>query len=611
MSPGQQAQMPKAQWRTAFDNMVEYGDTVLFRPTSAGPKPLPVSWFDRTSGLKWLDDFAKGRVDAMRFAVSENVPEFAQSRLALMGRKELERQAFRESQGFDRALADKFAADAATKKAAALAKKGYLGKAIDIAFGPKTQKLYRLGMLAAAADYAFVKDTPEGYELTPWDGHIDTGWGAAGYIAGTGYYSTRLGINTYNGSINGGGMKAVTFVGFQGLAGLALFDSDIKKIAGAQDEYLVVLPATLLLYSGMHAKGGKSTILNAVSQLPFVRRIPSLSAYTSAYGAHSTIGSPSFIRTTPGFIPNNFKGMAVSLGYTIPFIMGVTAYTGGTLLSSDPYFIGQRGWKFFFVGTILNPIQIALGGDTGRAQSATRLLGLITDLLPAVSLSPYYNNSYNMRRTLLRMAGEKGPDDVDEELRLFVSEPDNWMSYVGLNGMSTVNRTFDLGGFIGRDAFEIAKPNTWNFGWRWEPDGVNAWLNAMEGYKDKKRGWIEGAGTTHPELYADMAFSFYKGFENPEFWMGTEHRTRGMLIYSIVAKWYAQRFKNGEQQFAPYANLLDQAPEQWRTGFWDRVPQVGNREELLRQVAVVQEMPIDEVEALMAASYKIDIGADK
>ncbi len=670
MSPGQLRKLPNASkmsdaelkqaWRQVFDNLADYGDTVLFR----GGKPLEYHHYvdlddafnmfykgnasykglkpkiaEKMSEDAWREVFnnaltkpgekvvggriesiaepwINGRVDAMKHAVSANVPELVESRIALMGRKELLRQAFRESQGFDLAMAQEMGTEALAKEAAKKSPeaKGALGKAWSAAFSPKTQRLYRLGMLAAAADYAFVEDTPEGYALTWWDGKIDTGWGVAGYIAGTGYYSTKIGINTYNGGILGGGTKAITFVGFQGLSGLAVMDSDIMKIRGAQDEYLLVLPATLLLYSGMHAKGGKSAILNAVSQAPFgLRRLPSLTAYTSAYGAHSLISKPNFIRTIPGAIPNNAKGMAVSLGHTIPFIMAVTAVTGKELLSSDPYFVGQRGVKFAAVGVILNPIQIALGGDTGLAQGAARGIGILFDMVPAISMSPYYNNRKNLNRTLVRMAGEKGPDDVNEELNLFMSDPDNWMTSTGMGGLSTINRTFDIGGWMGRDSFDITDPGSYNLGWRWEPDGVDAWLDAMEGWDDHKRGkWIEGAAEKHPEIYTEMAGSLKWMSENPDYWFGSEHRTRGMVIASIMAKWYAERYKNGEKQFEPYAKLIDSAPKIWRDRFWSKLPQVYTREELLNQVTVVQDKPFEEVVKTMLATSYIDVtSADK
>ena len=609
LTPGQLASKSKDEWRAVFNDLVARGDTQLFRaPAAAAKEAVPPGaldpiWgamnraADKGLGLGAADRFFAGRVAAANNAIVANVPELVESRLALMGRKELLRHAFRLESGWAPAAAG--AAGAAGK-----AEHGMLWKVWNQhMWSAQFAKTYRYGLVAAGADYAFVKDTPDGYELTSWDGKMDTSWGVGGYIFGTGYYSTRLALNTYNGSIMGGGIKALTFVGFQGLAGLALTDTDIGSIKGSQEEYLLVLPATLLLYSGMHAKGG--SLVRGLSQVPFARRIPSISAWTSYYLPRSAINAPNFFKAMPGqMLPVNLKGMGVSLGYTVPFIMGITAVTGKQLLDSDPYFIGQRGWKFFFVGTFLNPTQVALGGNTAAAQGGTRLLGILFDLIPAVSLSPYYNNRTILRSTLSRMSGENGPGDKDEEMNLFFSQPDNWASGTGL---STVNRTYDIVGALKRDEFEVAKPSTWHAGWRWEPDGLDAWLDAMEGYKDKRsHKQVKGVGEEHPELYAQMADSFYRLFVNPEPWMGNEHRTRGMMVASVMTKWYAGRYARGEKQFEPYARMIEQAPEAWRKGYWDQLPQPKDRKAFLKEVARIQEQPLPEIVGLLSNSYRVE-----
>ncbi len=609
MTPGQLASKSKEQWRAIFDDLVARGDTQLFRAPAAAnkevvpPGALDPLWramnagADKGMGLAALDRAFAGRVAAANSSIVANVPELVESRLALMGRKELLRHAFRLESGWAPAVAG--AAGAAGK-----AEHGMLWKVWNQhLWSAEFSKTYRFGLVPAAVDYAFVKDTPEGYQLTSWDGKMDTAWGIGGYIFGTGYYSTRLALNTYNGSIMGGGIKALTFVGFQGLAGLALADTDIGSIKGSQEEYLLVLPATLLLYSGMHAKGG--SLVRGLSQVPFARRIPSISAWTSCYLPKSAINAPNFFKAMPGqALPVNLKGMGVSLGYTVPFIMGITAVTGKQLLDSDPYFIGQRGWKFFFVGTFLNPTQVALGGNTAAAQGGTRLLGILFDLIPAVSLSPYYNNRTILRSTLARMSRENGPGDRDEEMNLFFSQPENW---AGGSGLSTVNRTYDIVGALKRDEFDVTKPSTWHAGWRWEPDGLDAWLDAMEGYKDKRsHKQVKGVGEEHPELYAQMADSFYRLFQDPSPWMGNEHRTRGMVIASVMTKWYAGRYARGEKEFEPYARLIERAPEAWRKGYWDKLPEPKSRKAFLQEVSRIQEQPLPEIVGLLGNSYQVE-----
>lgn len=620
LNPTQLAARTKEEWRTVFDDLVARGDTSLFRAPKAGggatslpPGALDGVWgrtnyfLDKQLRLDQLSEWTAGHFRSAKEAVARKVPKLVESRLALMGRKELLRHDFRLGEGWSPPVPAAVDAEAS---------RGVVWRLWNQhLWSDEFAKAYRLGMIPALADYAFVKNTPDGYELALWDGQIDTALGFAGYVAGTAYYSSRnpfgVEFNSFNGGILGGGMKALTFVGFLNLAGMAVGDTDIPTLKGAQDEYLLVLQETMLIYCGMHAKGGD--LVKAVSQIPFARRlIPSQSSFVSMYAVNSTLNAPNFFNAAKGArISVNLPGLlGISLPYNIVNIMGVRTVTGKTLLGSDPYFIGQSGWKFFFVGTILNPTQMAMGGNTAAAQGGTRLLGILFDIIPAISMSPYYNSRKMLSATLSRMAKENGPDDKDEEMKLFFSEPDNWLSSVGLSDIGTINRTFDVVGGFKRDAFKLTSPATWHFGWRWEPDGVDAFLDVLEGYKDEKtKKHTKGVGESHPEIYAGMANALLNFFNEPQWWLNDEHKLRGMLITSIMAKWLALRAKNGEKQFQPYAELIRQSSPEWRRRFWDNLPAVSSRKEFLEKVAVVQEMSVEDVfKAVFKTSYEFEGG---
>lgn len=614
LSPTQVAKYPRARWREIFNDLVERGDTKLFKAPKSAAKLItgkfdgfwkPVADFvDNNLHFADLDAFVSGRFRAAAARIALEVPEIAENDLALLGQKELLRHAFRLETAPE-------LIGASAKLAAPTA--GTFAKAwkfwCDSIWSDHMARSYRLGWAPYAFDKYFLKKNQDGtFELSFGDGRVDTWWGLSAKWLGWASLTTWAGFNTLNGGLIGNAMKGTTFVGFQGLSALAASDANLDQLEGAADEQVLFLGGMMLLASGKSANGGP--LLRVLARTPLAQRIPSLSSFVTRFEPTSTLASPNYFRPMPGrTLPVNVLGLTtLSLPYNIAMSSGMRAMTGKALLDSDSYANWQIGVKFFFVGTILNPTQWALGTNTAQAQGGTRLLGIFFDIIPAMAFPPYYSSKAVMHATLDRMAGE-GPVGQAKVMRHFFSQPDNWMDTLGIGGGSTVNRSYDLVGVLKRgNYFQWTNPKTWHSGWRWEPDGLSAWFDAMEtGYTDKATGQeMLGVDDRHPDVYVGAVAELYHMFQNPDEWMGNEYKARGMVIAATMAKWQSGRYARGEgAQFKPFFELVDNANSEWRQKFWDIIPNAHSKAEFLKRAAEIQEMPMDEVLELLGGSYKV------
>lgn len=614
LSPRELSRHTRNEWREIFDDLVARGDSKLFKAPKAPKGPIPgvfdgfwrpiADAVDHGLHLDNFKAFFHGRLRAAAAQVSAEVPEIAENEIALLGRKELLRHAFR--------METAPLAIGAAAGGAAAQNSGAFSRAwrfwCDSVWSDQMARSYRLGWAPWAFDKYFLKKNEDGsFELSWGDGRLDTWWGLGGKWLGWASLSTWAGFNTLTGGLVGNALKGTTFVGFQGMAALAASDANLSQLEGAADEQVLFLGAMMLVASGKSSNGGP--LLQAISRTPFLQRIPSLSSFVTRYDPKSTLAAPNYFWALPGSrLPVNVAGLSLlSLPYNIALISSMRSLTSKALLDADPYANWQIGVKFFFVGTILNPTQWALGTNTARAQGGTRLLGIFFDLIPAMVFPPYYTNKEIMHASLDRMAGE-GPTGQAKVMRHFFSQPDNWMDSAGASDWSTVNRSFDLVGVLKRDSyFRWTDPQTWHAGWRWESEGLSAWLDAMEtGYIDKKtRQAVAGVEQRHPDVYMGAVTELYDMFQHPDQWMGSEFKTRGMVIAACMAKWHAERYAQGEgEQFKPFSELVEGATPEWRDRFWQKVPEARSKEEFLRRAEEIQEMPLDDVLELLEGSYQ-------
>jgi len=597
----------------------------------------PINNFvDKKLGFSRLNDLWLGRVNAAHMAIRKGAPEALKDRTLLMFRKELLTHQSRIARGWTPGMKD---------VQTGIAK--FVGGVSD-RITPYTQKLFsqpfarmhRLGTIPATLDLFYDGDGKDvvGGGWTLSDGDIDTWWGFGGLVTSTGYYSTRLGINSIYGADIAGTAKALTFASFLGVAGQEAMDVDFNKLSWAQLEYLAILPTTLMLYSGVHASGSSRLMMTSTA-LPFLRRVPSLSSpiYRSAFKLTAPLSKPAM---------QGVWGRGLSLGYTIPYIMGVT-YLFSKKLDADPYFVGQRGFKFAAVGLILNPLMVQLGGKTAIGQGVSRMLGYGFDIIPALSMSPYYNKGV-FDNSLERALGSENPDDQDLAMDIFMSRVPIWGSDDLGESISTINRTYDVGGFMSafnkdesfemfdsdtwlnpNSHFDIADPSTYSTGWRWEPQALIKWLDVMDELVAKKIAWaikvseddevdmekvdeetraimeLQASDAVPTRVYERFLESAQREFESTERWMDDDHYKRGVIMLALMIKLRAVEYRNNDLTAAVYKDFVEGCDD--RLGdFLSNVPEpaaygdVKLRDDFKRLVDDIQDLSSHELDEMLA-----------
>jgi hypothetical protein len=632
LSPGQRALLgesedaQRAAWREIAESLATHGESHALTPPLAKALPSemrglldrwlwkPVnSFMDNQLGLAKLDKLWVGRVDAAHMAIRGGVPEVVQDRAVMMFRKELLTHQGRIARGWTAGMKAQSSGLARGIEAFS-ARLGPYTKPLwsNQIFTPQFARAHRLGVIPLAADFFYDGDGDDvlGGGWTLHDGDIDTWWGFGGLVASTGYYSTRLGINSIYGADIAGTAKALTFASFLGIAGQQALDVDFNRLSWSQIEYLAILPTTLMLYSGIHASGS-SRLMMASTALPFARRIPSLSSpmYRSAFKLTSSLTKPAM---------QGAWGRGLSLGYTIPWIMGMTyMFSGEGMLDADPYFVGQRGLKFAAVGLLLNPLMVQLGGKSAIGQGASRILGYGFDLIPAIPMSPYYNKGV-FDKSLGRALSSTDAGEQDLAMDIFMSRVPIWGSADLGRSISTINRTYDVGGFMSAtnkdksfemldsdtwlnpdSHFDISDPSTYSFGWRWEPQALIKWLDVLDELADKK---VDGGLSTisTEEVHKRFIGTTLRELSSPAKWKGDAHYKRGIIILGMMMK---LRINEGGSIAGFYGDSIKKSGN-GVAEFMRGVPNPYDRDEFRGMIDDVQAMGSSEIDALLAPLLK-------
>ncbi|MBI2342347.1 MAG: hypothetical protein HYU98_06420, partial [Deltaproteobacteria bacterium] len=433
--------------------------------------------------------------------------------------------------------------------------------------------LGRWPLIPAVIDYAFY-DPDDGFKS--WDGKFDTAWGFWSFVFSSCYMSSVSMGNTTFGAVNAAFVKALTFITWMYKSDMDdSSEIDYKSLTGSHLEYLFLAPFNAMLSSGIHFLKGFA-VGRTLASVPYARLLPSMTAFPWAFMPGSLFVKPVFERA----------GRLLTAGYYSLIVGWGTGFVFGSkkLIDADPYYKFQRTIKNLLVGLHFQPLQYALGYLSGLGQFVVRWWGYAWEATILYYPTPIYLDKGRNIPKVTRLLAENSPEGREEIWKSFVEQN------VSLDLLGVYDRIVMFGEDLTPTGFEWHAPRSLE--WRFETRAImKQWLPRLDGRMTEDEaagGKVIRWGDDHIKALTE---TYRQQMNNNEAeWEDSLKYQKGMVVFGMIVKMYADKARKGEERFKPFLNLVREQPYK---DYWKSIPTPVNASDLERKIKEVDEKEID------------------
>lgn len=434
--------------------------------------------------------------------------------------------------------------------------------------------LHRYLLLPAGIDYFLVNDN---YELAPGDLSFDHLWGFLSYTFFVNYISGSLRINDVLAGDIASMIKNGTYAYLLNMSGNDPLNIDYNTLAAIHTvDYTLLNPVKVALSSGHHF-ASKIPIMKIFSELPFVRRLPSMTSFSKIFLPTSKRIWEQWAK--PKYF--GFWGRATNLFSSA----GIIGWGMGKVTSSkqvadaDPNYKAHRFSKMLLWGLFGEPLQYALDYLSKQGQAKGRALGVLFDVGLAFFFPPFHNKGLGMKGVKEDL--ESG--DTREKREVW----DKWRNYnTSLDFGGLYDRVVKFGDSLWPTGFEWKDSASFRFGHtRWEARLIGQhWLSRIEGDVSVPAGteWTTETNAAFCEMFQAQIFG------EEAAWHDDAGDQDGLVSAAMIVKYYAYRFKiRGNERYRPFYDQLTISPV--LGDFWNVVPLAKNKSDLLSKITQVDD----------------------